>query len=116
MSRIVHILTVFETARCGVQRPQVHRGIPATCQRCLSHGHRRGRQGAKVSNIHARAPNAALRELVLERDGRRCRLRGVATPGALQIDHVIPYSRGGLTVASNLQVLCANCNHEKRDR
>ena len=34
----------------------------------------------------------------------------------LTVDHIIPLSRGGLSVPSNVQVLCRICNSEKSNR
>ncbi len=67
------------------------------------------------SNQHWRTPrniNWRLRALVLLRDGARCQLCGAeARNGAtLQVDHVIPWSKGGETTFENLQVLCHVCN------
>jgi 5-methylcytosine-specific restriction endonuclease McrA len=35
---------------------------------------------------------------------------------ALQADHIVPYSRGGLTTWANLQLLCGRCNLQKSAR
>jgi len=37
--------------------------------------------------------------------------RGV--PGGFEPDHIMPVAKGGLTKASNLQLLCTGCNREK---
>ena len=34
----------------------------------------------------------------------------------LEIDHIIPVSKGGLTVVDNLQTLCWKCNRAKSDK
>lgn len=53
-----------------------------------------------------------VREAVLERDGRRCRT--CDSSESLEIDHVVPVSKGGGSDAANLQVLCRSCNRRKR--
>ncbi len=72
---------------------------------------RRGLRGVRA------VPNA-LRYQVLERDRGRCCLCG-RTPAhgvTLQIDHILPYSAYGLTVLSNLQTLCNECNLGKSNK
>src|SRR5258708_10735532 len=61
--------------------------------------------------------NWRLRPQVLMRDEAKCRLCGVAPrDGAkLQVDHIVPWSKGGETVLENLQILCDQCNIGKRD-
>lgn len=58
-----------------------------------------------------------LRYVVLSRDRFTCRAcgRSPAThPGvSLQVDHIVPWSKGGLTVLENLQTLCEECNGGK---
>lgn len=59
-----------------------------------------------------------LRWDILERDRHQCRKCGrKASDGiSLVIDHITPYSKGGLTTAENLQVLCNECNTGKRNK
>lgn len=53
-----------------------------------------------------------LRALIFQRDGRKCGLCGAAD-GPFQIDHKIPYSRGGRHQPDNLWVTCIDCNQAK---
>lgn len=64
-----------------------------------------------------RDPNYRLKYQVMMRDQCRCRICGkspATTPGVqLEIDHIIPYSKGGETTLDNLQTLCTKCNKGK---
>lgn len=53
---------------------------------------------------------------VLKRDKYRCKICGRSEKDnvKLEIDHIYPFSKGGLTVISNLQSLCFDCNRGKR--
>jgi hypothetical protein len=52
-----------------------------------------------------------LRAAVLVRDGGRCRRCGRTVN--LEMDHIVPFSKGGKTEESNLQTLCRRCNRAK---
>lgn len=60
----------------------------------------------------------SLREQIMKRDNYTCQLCGKYMPDevGLHIDHIIPVSKGGKTVASNLQVLCSKCNGSKSNK
>lgn len=59
-----------------------------------------------------------LRQKIMIRDHYTCQVCGKYMPDevGLQIDHIIPVSKGGKTIASNLQVLCSKCNGSKSNR
>lgn len=61
-----------------------------------------------------RDTNLRLRFLVMKRDRFCCRSCGrspATRPGTvLHVDHVVPWSKGGLTTLENLQTLCSSCN------
>jgi HNH endonuclease len=57
-----------------------------------------------------RVPDS-MRAAVLVRDGGRC--RKCARAINLEMDHIVPVSKGGETEESNLQTLCRRCNRSK---
>lgn len=53
-------------------------------------------------------------DAVYSRDGGRCVYCG--STDNLQLDHIIPFSKGGATTLENLQLLCQKCNIEKSNK
>lgn len=74
-------------------------------------------------NTDKRKVTSKLRWQVLVRDKHRCQgcHKGVedftadGEPIRLEVDHIVPWSKGGKTELSNLQTLCHVCNHGKKD-
>jgi len=57
-----------------------------------------------------------IRHEVFQLDNYKCLECGVTSNiCSLEIDHIIPVSRGGTDEMSNLQTLCYTCNREKSD-
>ena len=58
-----------------------------------------------------------LRYTVLSRDKFKCQICGCSQQDGvkLEVDHIIPVSKGGRTELDNLQTLCERCNRGKRD-
>ena len=58
-----------------------------------------------------------LREKIKVRDGYTCQICSLSTADEanllLEIDHIIPLSKGGITSENNLQTLCWKCNRTK---
>ena len=50
-------------------------------------------------------------QAILERDNHRCIYCGSTED--LQMDHIIPVSKGGRDTITNVAVACATCNHKK---
>lgn len=67
-----------------------------------------------------RTVSLKMRMSVLKRDGYRCVKCGASPKTdksvALEVDHIVPVSKGGTSVLDNLQTLCFNCNQGKTDQ
>ena len=62
---------------------------------------------------------AELRRLVIQRAAGRCEYCGLSQEGqeaTFHIDHVIPVTAGGQTVAENLALACVSCSLRKAAR
>lgn len=70
--------------------------------------------------VKRKSHNRDVRYLILEQAGFKCQACGAkplpTNEVSLEIDHIIPFSKGGLDEASNLQVLCGDCNMSKGNR
>ncbi len=59
----------------------------------------------------------SLRESIKERDAYQCQLCGISAHDTqnllLEIDHIKPLAKGGITSEGNLQTLCWKCNRSK---
>lgn len=61
-----------------------------------------------------------LREFIKKRDNYTCQNCGASVADQslllLEVDHIIPVSKGGLSTADNLQTLCWKCNRTKSNK
>lgn len=62
----------------------------------------------------------SLRESIKSRDGYTCKTCQISVADEphllLEVDHIIPVSKGGLSIEANLQTLCWKCNRTKSNR
>lgn len=74
---------------------------------------------SKAAGPKYRRPNHAewtpVRLAVLERDGEVCAYCS-SLNGPFEVDHVIPWTRGGSHEMDNLVVACRPCNRSKKDK
>jgi hypothetical protein len=89
-------------------------------RRIQQFGTRPGNEERPSANVFSGRTTISVRVRweILRRDGNRCVVCGQgATDGVtLEIDHIVPASKGGSDEKSNLQVLCTPCNRGKSNR
>jgi hypothetical protein len=76
-----------------------------------------GESGGSVGEAYktmSRQVSTAKRFAVLNRDKFTCQYCG-RRGGELEVDHVVPYSRGGSDEMDNLVAACRSCNQGKSD-
>lgn len=66
-----------------------------------------------IERVERAKVSKELRQEIFERDGYTCVICGSTEKESLEIDHIMPISKGGKTEPSNLQTLCRNCNIRK---
>lgn len=74
----------------------------------------------KKRNKYKRKPiSGRLRQDVFMRDNYTCQICGAnryKDNAKIEVDHIIPVSKGGTNDINNLQTLCRRCNREKHNR
>lgn len=69
------------------------------------------------STVSSRNPTLSQRNFVLDRDKNTCQIcyksKNAIPNLEIDIDHILPYDKGGKTHVDNLQVTCADCNKSK---
>lgn len=68
-------------------------------------------------DVRSRQNRTTSRLRILVRDKYRCQYCGKkGTAFELTLDHIVPKSKGGKTIAENLVAACMPCNNRKADR
>lgn len=77
-------------------------------------------QKSKSQKYQRQLMTPKVRTEIKERDKYTCKKCGISTAKEphllLEIDHIIPISKGGITCKDNLQTLCWKCNRSKSNK
>jgi len=90
--------------------------LRAACERRIEVFLTKRGLGTWGRSLNVESIGESLRFDILKRD-RYCQLCGATTSDIrLEVDHIVPRTKGGTNDPSNLQVLCVRCNRGKSNR
>ena len=96
---------------------QIDELINLCMDKLVEYENKRGDKIWKHRATDREAISGSIRYQVLLRAGRRCEMCGASVADkAIDVDHIIPRSLGGLNDISNYQALCWECNTNKGNR
>ena len=65
-------------------------------------------------HLYKRTYSAETKKRIFKLQGGKCKRCGIKGPVAnMEADHILPWSKGGLTTEENCQVLCKSCHRDK---
>ena len=75
------------------------------------------RQSNVSYNTSSRSFSKGMKQQAYRAQGGQCRHCGKSgSIKEMEADHTVPYSKGGRTTYSNLQIICRPCNRSKGNR
>lgn len=96
--------------RCGRSLEHKRNGAIYCSKTCQTMDHTFKHRGGSRTGI-------ARRRLIIERDNATCYMCNKVIPVTeIELDHLIPYSRGGDSSPQNLSVSCLSCNRSRGNR
>lgn len=107
MSRVTNVETWLSRARCVVPITSISQELVKFDTQKM--------QNSEISGVEyqqGELQGYEVREYLLEKWGRKCAYCG-KTGVPLQIEHIVPKSRGGSSRISNLSLACGPCNQAK---
>lgn len=100
-----------------LSKEQVDELINLCMDKLVEYENKRGDKIWEHRATDREAISGSVRYQVLLRAGRRCEMCGASVADkAIDVDHIIPRSLGGLNDISNYQALCWECNTNKGNR
>ena len=116
------VIYVNYSSKKGKVRKNIYKSYNSKQFLDILNEYRKIQDEKKINEINSRIERAkmsvSMRYDVFKRDNFTCSIcgRSKKTGATLEVDHVIPVSKGGKTTMDNLQTLCDRCNRGKSNK